>query len=129
MLSMKRMVFYGLVLVGCVGLGCKHRVSVNSVPAGAALYLNDEPVGATPQEITVDWRVRESFVLTAHAQGYRPLSIDLVHDLSVGQIIRDALMLRWKMLRGHRTRMEHELLFIREHGAAGTWSAEDARRN
>jgi hypothetical protein len=110
-------------------LGCKHKVFIDSVPAGASLSVNGELVGATPQEITVVWQPWSEIELVASAQGYRSLRIALEDDLSLWGLTKEFLLLRWGRALGLRVRSEHELLFIREHGASGTWSAEDARRN
>lgn len=110
-------------------MGCQHQVAIRSVPAGAALYLNDEPIGATPHSMTVTWKPRQELVLRAEAQGYRTLSVDLQEDLSIPKLVGDLFRFQWRQLNGTNVRTEHELLFIREHGPSGTWSVDEARRN
>ena len=110
-------------------VGCQHQVAIRSVPAGAALYLNDEPIGATPHALTVKWKPSQELILRAEAQGYRPLKVNLQDDLSIRKWVEDVFRFRWRRLKGTTVRTEHELLFIREHGPSGTWSVEEARRN
>ena len=110
-------------------LACRHKVAVHSVPEGASLLLNGEPIGATPQELDLVWVPFKELTLTADARGYRSVSISLEDDLSLGLVVREFLTLRWGRLFGKNVRSEHEFLFIREHGEAGSWGAEDARRN
>ncbi len=86
-------------------------------------------MGSTPQELELSWSPFRDLELTAHAQGYRPMSVELSDDVSLSLLFREVLTLRWKRLMGRAIRSEHELLFIREHGASGTWVPEDARRN
>ena len=110
-------------------LACRHRVYIASVPAGASLSLDGEVVGTTPQEVVVDWRLRQSTVIVAQVQDYRDMELNLSEDLRMRQILADALFFRGGRLSGAAVRTRHEVLFVREHGSSGTWSAEDARRN
>jgi hypothetical protein len=119
----------GLLACGLLVSGCKHRVWVDSVPAGASLTVNGELMGSTPKEIEVVWSPLSELELTVQAQGYRPMNVDLSDDLSMGRIFAEILGLRWRRLTGRAVRTEHELIFIREHGSSGTWLPEDARRN
>ena len=91
--------------------------------------LNGEPVGATPQELEMVWVPLKDLTLTADARGYRSVTLSLEEDLSLGLVVRELVTLRWGRLLGKSVRSEHEVLFIREHGEAGSWTAEDARRN
>ena len=110
-------------------MACRHRVHINSVPAGASLSIHGEVIGTTPQEIVVDWRLGRSTILLAQVQDYRDVEVDLSEDLRLRRVLGDVLLFRWGRLSGRTVRTRHEVLFVREHGAAGTWSAEDARRN
>ena len=126
---MRKMFRISLLFLAMSLVSCKHKVRIDSVPAGASLAVNGEPVGATPDEIIVTWRPWAEIELVAHAQDYRPMRLDLSEDLSLWRLTKEVLTLRWGQVLGLRVRTEHELLFIREHGHSGTWSAEDARRN
>ena len=86
-------------------------------------------MGTTPQELVVDWRLGRSTMLVAEVQDYRDVEVDLAKALHLRRVLGDVLLLRWGRLSGNTVRSHHELLFVREHGPSGTWSAEDARRN
>jgi hypothetical protein len=92
-----------LALLAGALAGCAHRVTVTSAPAGAYVFLGDEPVGTAPLDLAVP--LVGPRVVRAELPGYRPFEVRL------GFVPRRAL----------------ELRLVREHGAAGTWEPEEAR--
>ena len=75
--------------------------------------------------LTVTWKPRQEMVLEQSAR-ISSVEIDLkmICPSSVGYDVFGSLPIEWQ-----NSPHEHELLFIREHGPSGTWSAEEARRN
>ncbi len=87
--------------------GCRHKAVITSDPPGAEVRVAGRYVGVTPIEVRVSrmpWvnnRVRVSL------QGRRWTEVSLS---------------RWKR------KSEHEVLLVRRHGRAGTWTPEDAEQ-
>ena len=82
-----------------------HRVHVTSDPPGATLHVGKKLVGSTPQDFKV-WRVPfKPMRVRVQARGYRPAVVNL------------------RKARGAAV----EVLLIREHGDAGTWTSDDVQ--
>jgi hypothetical protein len=90
-----------LVASTFLATGCAHHVALTSAPAGAYVSLGGERVGVTPLELRVP--LVGTRALHIEMVGYRPL------DLTLPATPPSAI----------------ELLLVREHGGAGTWSPDD----
>lgn len=86
--------------------GCAHRVELTSSPPGAMVTWRGRRVGPTPVVLKV--RPFQTGVVTARLGGYRPYEA----ELGPPKLLR----------RGSRI----ELLLVEEHGAAGTWTPDEA---
>ncbi len=99
-----------LVLAGLVvGLGgcLKQTAVIRSNPPGAEVRLNDAYVGVTPSQVEI-WRLPFSQNrVEVKARGQRPVEI---------------------RLKRIRIKTEHEIVFVRRHGRAGTWTPEEAEK-
>jgi PEGA domain len=106
--------------------GCAHRVRVESVPAGATVWINEKMVGVTPMERTLVWnplrRLRD-VTATVSLDGYRSVPIDLSNRVTMRRIWRDLI---GRKLRRTEPRFTHTVRLIDEHGPTGTWTREDA---
>lgn len=105
-----------------------HRATIRSVPAGAEVRVGKEIVGTTPVQLTrvvVPW-VR--IPVRVSLRGYRSFRFRLDRDIGPIRALGELLTLRLPRLLGLRDRRVHEVMLIRQHGAAGTWSPEDAGR-
>jgi len=95
-----------LLLVGLLGAsGCRHRAVITSDPPGAEVRLGRQYLGVTPIEVKV---------------GRWPWSKNTVRVSAPGR--------RWTEVEVNRLKRksEHEVLLVRKHGRAGTWTPEEA---
>lgn len=118
-----------MLMLGLALAGCAHRVRVESVPAGASVWLDDKLVGVTPMERTLVWnplRRLRAVTATVSLDGYRTVPIDLSHRVTARRIWRD---LFGRRLRRTEPRFTHTVRLVDEHGPSGTWTREDALRD
>lgn len=96
----------GLVAPLLFGSGClKQKALIRSDPPGAELRIDGAYVGVTPSEVEI-WNV--------------PFSKNTVQVKVRGQRTVELRVKRW------RRKSEHEVVFVRRHGRAGTWTPEEA---
>lgn len=94
-----------LLLALGLSAGCAHRVMVSSDPPGAEVMLGRRSYGVTPVEVKISWLPGRSREIKVRAPGRRTVSFKVP---------------RWRL------RSEHEVVLVRRHGRAGSWSPEDA---
>ncbi len=91
--------------------GCVRHVMLTSDPVGARVERRGEELGATPIELDV-WKLPFSPQrVTLSLAGYRTVELPLNYKLG------------W-----FRMRTTQQMVLVPEHGAAGTWTPEDARK-
>jgi hypothetical protein len=105
--------------------GCAYKVSLSSIPTTAAVQLpGDRGTVITPTDVVFRWVPFGHQVITATADGYRPLELDLRdHEILGRRYLTDTLF-RPATLFG-RPRGEVKLLLVPEHGPVGTWTPDD----
>lgn len=109
--------------------GCAHRVLLKTDPAGARVSVNGEPMGFAPTTVQVLWVPFKPLEMQVELPGYRTVTLDLQKDLGPIRLLTEvARPWRWDRWWGGEARRQHEILLIRYHGRAGTWTPEDARR-
>lgn len=103
-----------LALLLAVGLGgtstatgCRHRALITSDPPGAEVRMGRRYLGVTPLEVEV-WRV--------------PFAPNDVRVNLPGRRWTEVTLSKWQR------KSEHEVLLVRQHGRAGTWTPEDAEQ-
>jgi hypothetical protein len=114
-----------LALCLAFGLGCAHRVAVNSDPMGAQVRRGDELIGATPTELLI-WSVpfsRPSLRLTM--PGYRPVELQLRKDKKPVLRAWELATFRYRRAFALVPNAHHQVLLVPAHGPAGTWTSED----
>ena len=94
-----------VALVG-LGAGCKHRAVITSNPPGAEVRVDGRYVGVTPVEVAVSRMPWASNKVRVKLRGRRWTEVELS---------------RWKR------KSEHEVLLVRKHGRAGTWTPDEAQ--
>ncbi len=118
-----------LLVLWAVPLGCAHRVQVLADPVGARVSLDGTAQGPAPTEFTARWKPFSPMTVTVSLTGYRSATLDLQRDLGplrlFGEFLRPWTWNRWW---GAEVRSVHKVYLVRQHGRAGTWSPEDARR-
>jgi hypothetical protein len=100
----------GLGLLGAWLLlagGCKHKAVITSDPPGAEVRVRGRYVGVTPIEVKVSRMPWVSNKVRVNLHGRRWTEVKLS---------------RWKR------KSEHEVLLVRQHGRAGTWTPEEAEK-
>ena len=85
-------------------------------------------MGTTPLEMTAWWWPARRLPITIQLPGYRKLDADAAGQLRMRHVLGDFLLFRWGVFLGLRPRAGHQYVLVRQHGAAGTWTEEDARR-
>lgn len=88
-------------------LGCTHRAVITSDPPGAQVRVGRQYVGVTPIEVSVS-RV--------------PWSENTVRVTLPNRRWMEVEVNRWKR------KSSHEVLLVRKHGRAGTWTPEEAEQ-
>lgn len=96
-----------MILLAVALVGCTYRVTVDSDPPGALMTLRDGRTVVLPEEVRFHAVPFTRRVVTVTAPGYRTAEVDTSAYLG-------------------RPR-EVEVLLVREHGPAGTWTAEQIR--
>ena len=86
-------------------VGCTHKAVITSDPPGARVQVGGEFVGVTPYEVKISRMPWVSNKVRVSLQGRRWTELKLS---------------RWKR------KSEHQVLLVRRHGRAGTWTPEDA---
>lgn len=124
---MTRWLTLGILLAA--PLGCAHRVQVLADPVGARVALDGSAQGPAPTEFTARWKPFSPMTVTVSLSGYRSTTLDLQRDVGplrlLGEFLRPWTWRRWW---GAEVRSVHKVYLVRQHGRAGTWSPEDARR-
>lgn len=120
------MIAHGLVVAVLLSTGCAYRATVTTSPAGAAVYLDNEPAGITPLPIEVRG-VFQRQVLRVELPGYRPYEVVLAKESRPWPKTAFALTHPLVLL-GKRPPPTRTLVLIPEHGPAGTWTPEDVER-
>lgn len=107
--------------------GCAHRVRVSSQPPGAEVRFRGRLVGTTPCEFTTLWAPLRRMNVQLRLPGQRTTTLHLNDDTGPLRLIGDILRpWRWARLVGRQVRTEHDVVLVRRHGRAGTWTPEDA---
>ena len=109
-------------------IACMHHVQLESTPVGADVYLGEEHLGNTPMELTLWWHPGRKLPLELRLNGYRTLPVRLDRSISLRVVTTELLLFRYQQLLGKKTRATHRFQLMREHGPAGTWSPDDAKR-
>lgn len=99
-----RSVLFGAAL--CVS-GCAHRALITSDPPGAQVRIGREYVGVTPVEVRVSRVPWSDNTVRVSLPGRRWMEVDVN---------------RWKR------KSSHEVLLVRKHGRAGTWTPDEAEQ-
>ncbi len=74
---MKRMSFSVILVSLCVLSGCVRRtLTINTEPAGAVVFLNDEEVGSSP--VSVDFTWYGDYSVICRKEGYQTLNTNWV---------------------------------------------------
>ena len=80
-----------LMLSGCATVfkGPNERVSLNSDPRGAEVFVNDEYVGDTPLRLKLE--TKRGYRIEFRKEGYRPKVVNISNHIGVGWIVLDVL--------------------------------------
>ncbi len=105
--------------------GCAYKVALTTTPTTAVVKLPGEQGSVvTPAEVVFRYAPFHKQVITATADGYRPLEVDLrAHEIRASRYLTDTLY-RPATLFG-RPRGEIRLILVPEHGPMGTWTIDD----
>jgi hypothetical protein len=104
--------------------GCAYRVTLASRPSAVTVALPDGSRVTTPAEVRLRWVPFGHQRVTATADGYRPLTVDLRRDeirwsrFVIGTIAHPSVL-------SGKPRGEVELVLIPEHGPVGSWTEDD----
>ena len=112
----------GLFLVG----GCAHKIAITTDPVVGQVKLSTTESVSVPMDTVVFWTPFKHQYATVSAVGYRPVTIDLLDRVGPTKLLLDGITFRWQRLAGIATREHREVLLIKEHGGAGTWTTKDA---
>jgi hypothetical protein len=116
-----------LALGLAVATGCAHRVRVSSQPPGAEVRYRGKVVGATPCEFTTLWVPFRKMNVQLRLPGRRTTTMHLNRDTGPFRLLGEVLTpWRWGRFVGRQVRADHQLVMVRKHGRAGTWTPEDA---
>ena len=111
-----------------LAIACMHHVQLESTPVGADVYLGEEHIGNTPMTMTMWWFPGRKLPVELRLNGYRNLPVRLDRGISTQGVLVELLLFRYRTLLGREVRSTHRFQLIREHGPAGTWSPNDAKR-
>lgn len=110
----------------CVALtGCAHRALITSDPPGASVYVGDALKGPAPQEVRFWWYPFRPMKVRVTAPGYRPVTVRVGDEIGLWYFSRQLVSLRFQRLFGLAPGTTHEIVLIRNHGPAGTWTSEE----
>ena len=87
--------------------GCTHRALITSDPPGAQVRIGREYVGVTPVEVQVSRVPWSDNTVRVNLPGRRWMEVEVN---------------RWSR------KSSHEVLLVRKHGRAGTWTPEEAEQ-
>lgn len=107
--------------------GCRHQIQIQSTPIGAEVYWKDDMIGVTPLTTTFWWYPGKTIRLNIQYKGYRTLSFPVHSSINSRIILRELVHLKWRQLTGFTPRGYYNILLIKDHGPAGTWTPEDAK--
>ena len=91
--------------------------------------IQEEEIGTTPLETTLLWYPFHYTPIEVSLPNYRSIVIHPEQQVTVRKISRDLFFFRYKRWLGLEPRNTHTLYLIRDHGPAGTWSPDDAKKN
>ena len=116
------------VVIGLsLSVACAHRVQVTSTPPGAQVRYRGRAVGTTPCEFTTVWLPFRKMDLHVRLPGYRASSVGLGSDTSLIRLLSEVLTpWRWPRALGRQVRARHNVVLVRRHGRAGTWTPAEA---
>ncbi|MCZ6688138.1 MAG: PEGA domain-containing protein [Planctomycetota bacterium] len=86
--------FTGLLILGVaclVASGCASQVHVTSDPQGAAITINGQHYGQTPQTLKVRSSTFGSYTIHLEKEGYVPVDAAMPKQVHVGRLIVDIL--------------------------------------
>lgn len=107
--------------------GCAHRVRVSSQPQGAEVRYRGDVVGTTPCEFSALWLPFRRMNVQLRLPGRRTTSFRLNKDTGPLRLLGEVLTpWRWGRWVGRDLRTRHQVVLVRRHGRAGTWSPADA---
>lgn len=115
-----------LVVLG-LGAACAHRVEIHSEPPGATIKVGRKVVGPAPQQVRFLWWPGRPMRVRVEKRGYRPLVIEASDTVHLRNFIGEFFTFRYKRLVGLTPRATVEVLLVREHGPAGTWTPDDVK--
>ena len=110
-------------------IGCKHQFRIESYPPGATVYHDGEEIGTTPMETTLQWYPFKRMPLEVRLPNYRPVFLSADKQINARILTREIVTFRYKKLLGRTPRTTHHVHLIREHGPAGTWTPDDAKKS
>ncbi len=120
---MPRLALLALLLLGA----CAHRVRVESDPPGATVKVRKKSKGPAPQELRFLWLPFRQLNFSVSAPGYRTVVVQASDYAGFGVFTRELLSLRFGRLSGVKPRATIQVVLVREHGPAGTWTEEEVR--
>ena len=108
-------------------LGCRHQIQIQSTPVAADVYWQNDFIGTTPLTTTFWWYPGRRIKLDVRYKTYRSVGIPIHSSINPAILTREFISFRWKTMLGLTTRAKYNVLLIKEHGPAGTWTPEDAK--
>ncbi|MEC7948590.1 MAG: hypothetical protein VX265_13580 [Myxococcota bacterium] len=122
--SLPRMVLLASLALGA---GCVHRVRVSSQPPGAEVRYRGKVVGITPCEFSTVWAPFRRMNVQLRLPGRRTATLRLNRDTGPFRLLGEVLTpWRWGRWVGVQARARHEVVLVRRHGRAGTWTPAEA---
>lgn len=107
--------------------GCIWKAQIESLPPGATVELPNGDVATTPEVVKLRWAPFNKQVIRVTAPGYRTLEVDMRSrsgGVTLSALVRDAIFRPTRRLKG-RPAGHAEFVLVKEHGPAGTWTAEE----
>lgn len=116
-----------LALLALLAVGCVQKISIVSDPVGAQVRMGQRDWGTTPTTVTL-WSVPfRPHVARVTFPGYRAVDVDLGPDRRPAARLVDLVLLRPGRALGWVPAGSHEVILVRRHGPAGSWSAEEVQ--
>lgn len=107
--------------------GCAHRVAIHTEPPGATIKVGRKVIGPAPQEVRFWWWPGRPMRVRVEKRGYRPLVIEASDTVHARSFLRDFFTFHYKRMVGLTPRASVNVLLIRDHGPAGTWTPDDVQ--
>jgi hypothetical protein len=85
----------GWMLAGCATIlkGSQEKVTLDSDPRGAKVYLNGNPIGHTPTELQVS--SKDTVTFEFRQDGFETRTVTIGHSAGAGWIVLDVLLPFW----------------------------------